>query len=66
MAKDLTLLPTLPRLLLCGYLWDPGPALRGAEEVVSNVAEASACPCVAALVAQLLDGSPDTCTISVL
>lgn len=63
---DLTLLPMLPEPLLCTYLGDPRPALCGAKEVVSNVAEASTSPRVATLVAQLLDGPPDTCAISVL
>lgn len=62
----LTLLPMLPGSLLCTYLGDSRPALRGAEEIVSNVAEASACASIATLVAQLLDGPPDTCAISVL
>lgn len=50
----------------CRYLGDPWPELRGAEEVVSDVAESGTGPCVAALVAQLLDGPPDACAIGVL
>lgn len=48
------------------YLWDPRPELCGTKEVVRDVAQPSAGPCVAALVAQLLDGPLDACAIGVL
>lgn len=48
------------------YLRDPGPDMRGTEEVVRDVAKASTGPSVATFVAQLLDGPPDTRAVGVL